>query len=56
MRAAVGACAGLEREMRCAVDARNEPARRLYEGLGFRESGRRVAYVGLVKDLLPRKR
>lgn len=56
MRSAIGAAASLEREMRCAVDARNEPARRMYQRLGFRESERRIAFVGLVKDLLARKR
>lgn len=54
MRSAIGACAGLEREMRCAVDARNDPARRMYARLGFRESGRRLAFVALVEDLLAR--
>lgn len=29
----------------CAVDLRNEPARRVYERLGFKEFGRRVAMV-----------
>lgn len=41
--------AGLERRrettVTCAVDARNTPARRLYERLGFTEFGRRVALV-----------
>ncbi len=55
MRCAIGAAATLEREMRCAVDARNEPARRMYQRLGFRETERRIAFVGLVKDLLARK-
>ena len=29
----------------CAVDAANEPARRLYEAAGFRETGRRALFV-----------
>ena len=52
MRSAIGVCAGLERDLRCAVDARNTPARRLYERLGFRDAGRRVAFVGLARDLV----
>ncbi len=54
MQSAIGVAAALEREMRCAVDVRNAPALRMYEALGFRESGRRVAFVGLVDDLLAR--
>ncbi len=54
MESAIGVSAALEREMRCAVDVRNEPARRMYTRLGFREAGRRVAFVGLVEDLMAR--
>lgn len=54
MQSAIGATAGLEREMRCAVDVRNHPARRMYAELGFTEAGWRVAFVGLVKALMAR--
>ncbi len=38
--------AGVEAEfIACAVDDRNQPAKRLYAGFGFREFGRRVALV-----------
>jgi len=39
-----------ERTVTCAVDARNTPARRLYEEFGFHEFGRRVAYVKPVAE------
>lgn len=55
LRQAIAASAGLERELRCAVDARNEPAGRLYDALGFREVGRRLAFVALVETLRARK-
>ena len=54
MQSGIGVAAALEREMRCAVDVRNAPALRMYEALGFREAGRRVAFVGLVDELLAR--
>ncbi len=52
LRSAIAASAHLERELRCAVDARNEPARRMYARHGFREVGERHAFVALVDDLL----
>lgn len=52
LRTAIAAAANLERELRCAVDVRNTPARRVYERLGFRETGRRVAFVALARDLV----
>lgn len=52
MRCAIGVSAGLERELRCAVDSRNTPARRLYDRLGFRDAGRRIAFVGLAGDIV----
>lgn len=52
MATAIAVSAGMERELRCAVDARNTPARKLYERLGFRDAGRRVAYVGLARDVV----
>ena len=46
MRWAIGQLAGESaRELTCAVDARNEPARRLYERLGFRKFTSRMAFV-----------
>jgi ribosomal protein S18 acetylase RimI-like enzyme len=54
MESAIGAAAGLERELRCAVDSRNAPARRMYERLGFREVGRRIAFIAQVSELLER--
>lgn len=35
----------------CAVDCRNDPARRLYQDHGFQGAGRRKAFVGRVADL-----
>ncbi len=35
----------------CAVDCRNEPARRLYRDHGFQGAGRRKAFVGRVADV-----
>ncbi|MBK7404440.1 MAG: GNAT family N-acetyltransferase [Phycisphaerales bacterium] len=55
LRQAIAATAALEREVRCAVDSRNTPARRVYESLGFRVVGRRAAFVALVEELVARK-
>lgn len=52
LQRAIAASSAHGRELRCAVDARNAPARRLYSALGFRETERRVAYVGLTRDVL----
>lgn len=49
---AIAAASPHGRELRCAVDARNTPAQRMYTSLGFRETERRVAYVALVQDVL----
>jgi ribosomal protein S18 acetylase RimI-like enzyme len=37
----------------CAVDCRNDPARRLYQDHGFQGAGRRKAFVGRVADVAP---
>lgn len=52
MHAAIAVCAGLERHIRCAVDTRNTPARRMYERLGFHEETRRIAFVARADDLI----
>ena len=52
LQRAIAASSAHGRELRCAVDARNAPARRLYAALGFRETERRVAYVALTQDVL----
>lgn len=52
LQRAIAASSPHGRELRCAVDARNAPARRLYSALGFRETERRVAYVALTQDVL----
>ncbi len=56
-RSAIGVCCRA-RSVTCgAVDRANTPARRMYERLGFRDAGRRVAFVGLARpDLTPRAR
>lgn len=43
--AAVGSGGRANWDVSCAVDDRNEPAQRLYRGLGFRAGARRVALV-----------
>lgn len=52
MGSAIAAASALEGELRCAVDARNEQALRMYRRLGFRETGRRLAFVALADELL----
>jgi ribosomal protein S18 acetylase RimI-like enzyme len=52
LEAGIAASAQLERELRCAVDVRNDPARRMYARHGFHEVGRRLAFIGLVEHLL----
>lgn len=52
LQRAIAASSPHGRELRCAVDARNAPARKLYSSLGFRETERRVAYVALAQDVL----
>ncbi|MDQ7014609.1 MAG: GNAT family N-acetyltransferase [Planctomycetota bacterium] len=52
LRRAITAASPHGRELRCAVDERNTPARHMYTALGFRETERRVAYVALVQDML----
>ena len=51
MESLINACAPLERELRCAVDSRNAPARAMYDRLGFREVGRTERVAILRKDL-----
>lgn len=38
-------------DLRCAVDTRNAPAREMYRRAGFRETDRRIAFVGLARDV-----
>ncbi len=55
LRRAITAASPHGRELRCAVDERNAPARQMYAALGFRETERRVAYVALVRDMLEKQ-
>jgi ribosomal protein S18 acetylase RimI-like enzyme len=52
LEAAIASSASLERELRCAVDQRNDPARRMYTRLGFVDRGRRVAMVARPRDVV----
>lgn len=45
LRCAIAAAAGRDHELRCAVDMRNHPARRMYDRAGFEERGQRRAFV-----------
>lgn len=52
MEIAIGRLASYPgREITCAVDLRNSPARRLYESLGFRLFGRRRALVCALESI-----
>lgn len=55
LQRAIAAVSAQGRELRCAVDARNTPARTMYKSLGFRETERRVAYVALARDVLKKQ-
>jgi len=55
LNSAIAASASLERSIRCALDTRNTPARRMYDQLGFSATSTRVAFVALAKSIMARK-
>lgn len=55
LRRAIATASPHGRELRCAVDERNTPARQMYTAMGFRETERRVAYVALVQEILEKQ-